>query len=141
MNEETQKWMRGDTDKAPEILETPTSPIWSRDYSDGQPSARSCAALGRVLSMLKAQRMVVGHTVQKDGITSGCNDRVWRIDVGMAKHYGGKPQVLEITDGKVRSLGAAEVSASAPSASANAAPRPTLVAPTRRGLEKSHASP
>ncbi len=141
MNDEAQKWMRGETDKAPEILDGPTSPIWSRDFSDGQPSARSCAALGRVLSMLKVQRMVVGHTVQKDGITSGCGDRVWRIDVGMAKHYGGKPQVLEITGGKVRSLGASEVPASAPSASAGAAPRPVLVAPTRRGLEKSHASP
>jgi hypothetical protein len=98
--------------------------------------------------MLKAQRMVVGHTVQKDGITSGCNDRVWRIDVGMAKHYGGRPQVLEIQAGKVRSIGgetlpaaAASVAPGASGASGAPARRPVLVAPTRRGLEKANAPP
>ena len=40
--------------------------------------------------------MVVGHTVQKNGINAACDGRVWRIDVGMAAFYGGTVQVLEI---------------------------------------------
>ena len=46
--------------------------------------------------------MIVGHTVQKKGITSACGGMVWRIDVGMSTYYGGQAQVLEIADGKVR---------------------------------------
>ncbi len=135
INEETRKWMEGQTAKAPEMLENQDSPIWTRAYSDGEPSARSCAALGRALGMLKAKRMVVGHTVQKGGITSGCSGQVWRIDVGLAKHYGGKPQVLEIKGGAVTAIGK---DGPIPAASAPPAPsgRPVLVAPTRRGLSK-----
>jgi hypothetical protein len=48
--------------------------------------------------------MVVGHTVQRTGITSFCGGRVWGIDVGLAAHYGGRPAVLEINDNRVRGL-------------------------------------
>jgi hypothetical protein len=48
--------------------------------------------------------MVVGHTVQGAGITSYCGGRVWCIDVGMAEHYGGIPEVLEIRGDVVRGL-------------------------------------
>jgi len=40
--------------------------------------------------------MIVGHTTNPDGITSACDDRVWRIDVGLAAAYGGPIQVLEL---------------------------------------------
>lgn len=43
--------------------------------------------------------MVVGHTIQAAGINSACDDRVFRIDVGLSKGCGnGEPQVLEIID-------------------------------------------
>ena len=50
--------------------------------------------------------MVVGHTIQEAGINSACDDRVFRIDVGLSKGCGnGEPQVLEIIDDKeVRQL-------------------------------------
>ncbi len=48
------------------------------------------------MAELKVTRMVVGHTVQARGVTSACEGKVWRIDVGIAKHYGGKPAALEI---------------------------------------------
>jgi hypothetical protein len=48
--------------------------------------------------------MVVGHTVQEGGITGYCGGRVWAIDVGLAEHYGGRPEVLEIREGRVCSL-------------------------------------
>ena len=49
--------------------------------------------------------MVVGHTVQDGRINSACNERVWRIDVGLASHYGAAAaSVLEIEGGKVNVL-------------------------------------
>ncbi len=41
--------------------------------------------------------MVVGHTVPPHGITSACDDKLWRIDVGLGKEYGGPIEVLELT--------------------------------------------
>jgi len=60
--------------------------------------------LSRALGALGARRMVVGHTVQKGGITSACGDRVWRIDVGMSAYYGGRPEALEIAGESIRIL-------------------------------------
>ena len=44
--------------------------------------------------------MVIGHTVQREGISQACGGRVWRIDVGLSAAYAmgsrGKAQVLEI---------------------------------------------
>jgi hypothetical protein len=61
--------------------------------------------LSETLAMIPAKRMVVGHTVQRNGINAACGDAVWRIDVGLSKVYGGKPQVLEIAGDAVKALG------------------------------------
>ena len=44
--------------------------------------------------------MVVGHTVQSQGINSKCDNRIWKVDTGMSDAFGenGKIQVLEILD-------------------------------------------
>jgi hypothetical protein len=102
INDETRRWMLGETEHMPNILSGDTAPIWARDYSEGEPSERTCEALTKVLDELRVKRMVVGHTVQKTTITSGCNEKVWRIDVGLAHFYGGRPAVLEIAGDKVR---------------------------------------
>lgn len=104
INAETRAWMRGDAPRLPEVLNGDSAPIWTRDYSDGTPSTEACARAESVLAELKAKRMVVGHTVQKNGIDSACGGKVWRIDVGLAKHYGGRTAVLEIRGGQVRPL-------------------------------------
>ena len=40
-----------------------------------------------------AQRMVVGHTIQGAGINTACDDRVYRIDVGLSRGCGnGNPE-------------------------------------------------
>jgi len=57
------------------------------------------------LKMIGANRMVIGHTTQKRGITSACNQQVWRIDVGLSAAYGSKPvQILEIRRDEIRIL-------------------------------------
>jgi hypothetical protein len=59
----------------------------------------------RTLAELKVARIVVGHTVQDHGISSACDGKVWRIDVGLAAHYGGPTEVLELTSGGAKILG------------------------------------
>jgi hypothetical protein len=107
LNQETRRWMRGDMPCPPEPLLAGDGPVWSRHYSD-QPDEEDCRLLEVTLQKLGAKRMVVGHTVQENGISSACNDRVWRIDVGMADHYGGEAAVLDLSHGETRILHQAE---------------------------------
>jgi hypothetical protein len=105
INQELSAWMAGaPTESAPASVAAQRAPIWVRDYSDGTPGEGRCAELSHVLGALSAQRMIVGHTVQQQGINSACDGKVWRIDVGLSRFYGGKPSVLEIRGAEVRPL-------------------------------------
>ena len=87
------------------LHEQDDAPVWSRLYSEDEPSAAACKTLSQVLSRLAAKRMVVGHTVQAHGISSACDEQVFRIDVGMSEYYGQEGvSALEITSGKTRIL-------------------------------------
>jgi hypothetical protein len=79
------------------------SPVWSRHYSDA-PDWEDCLLLFETLDALGAARMVVAHTVQTQGITSACEEKVWRVDVGLAAYYGGLPAALEIVGDQVKVL-------------------------------------
>jgi hypothetical protein len=80
------------------------SPIWNRFYG-GDVDDRVCEVVSRVLKDTGAKRLVVGHTVQKEGINGACQDRLFRIDVGLSAYYGNNPpQVLEITANGARPL-------------------------------------
>ncbi|WP_437962846.1 metallophosphoesterase (plasmid) [Sorangium sp. So ce119] len=106
INREVRAWMEGKA-SPPAVVVAEDSPVWARLYSSDPPptpGSSPCAALDKTLAAMSAKRMVVGHTVQRNGITSACGDKVWRIDVGMASHYGGKPAALEIAGDTVRIL-------------------------------------
>ncbi|MEM1028954.1 MAG: metallophosphoesterase [Myxococcota bacterium] len=105
MNAEVTAWLLGEGRVGLQVVQTPDSPVWSRHFSD-RPDPEDCQRLQRALVALDADRMVVGHTVQPT-ITAACGERVWRVDVGMARHYGGQPEVLEITAAGVRPIRAA----------------------------------
>lgn len=102
INTEVRQWLLGEGDPPP-FIHKGESPTWSRTYSDGVDEV-GCAQLAAVLAELGVKRMVVGHTVQEEGITAYCDDQVWCIDSGIAEHYGNHVQVLEIQDGQVRAL-------------------------------------
>jgi hypothetical protein len=95
-------WLRGHAE-LPATLRGEDTPHWSRHYSDDT-DATDCQLLRETLTLLGADRMVVGHTVQPGGPNAACDGKVWRIDVGLAAHYGGKPAVLEIRGDTVRVL-------------------------------------
>ncbi len=103
INAESRRWLKGEQAELPPSLAGEGSPIWMRRYSDEDEEPEpDCAALGQTLDKLGARRMVVGHTVQEGGISASCGGRIWRIDVGLSRHYGGKPQALEIAGDAVQ---------------------------------------
>ena len=102
MNSEIRAWLRGELDSY-EPVHQRDSPTWVRDFSRDT-DRDDCRRLDEMLTKLNVKRLVVGHTVQKEGITSACDQKVWRIDVGMSRHYGGTVQVLEINPTGVRIL-------------------------------------
>jgi hypothetical protein len=101
LNQETRAWIRKDRQYPPDILLATDGPVWSRHYSD-DPDEEDCRVLDETLDSLGARRMVVGHTVSREGISPACGEMVWRVDVGMAEHYGGTPAVLELQNGEAR---------------------------------------
>jgi hypothetical protein len=103
MDREARAWARGEHSTVPEALASDDGPVWTRAYSD-DPGSSDCTVLRDALARLGARRMVVGHTVQPNGISAACDGQVWRIDVGLSKHYGGTLQVLEIARGAPRVL-------------------------------------
>ncbi len=103
INQEVQRWLLGQVATPPAITSGENSPVWTRDYSMA-PDAEDCATLDRALAAIPAKRMVVGHTVQIEGVKSACDGKVWLVDVGMAKHYGGSPAVIEIVGDTVNVL-------------------------------------
>jgi hypothetical protein len=95
INDETAAWLLGRQSEPPRLLAQEDGPIWTRMYS-AAPGREECAMLAETLSMLGARRMVMGHTVQRGGVSPACDGKAWRIDVGLSKFYGGPTQALVI---------------------------------------------
>jgi hypothetical protein len=99
VNRSARCWLDGQAggvEDVPPVLASDGGPVWTRAL--GLPEA-DCAAARTALGALGAKRMVVGHTVQR-GVNGVCDGAVWRIDVGLAKLYGGPIQVLELAPGQ-----------------------------------------
>jgi hypothetical protein len=99
LNLSSRCWLDGQAggpSEPPLVLTSDNSPVWTRAY--GMPESIDCPQLADTLTKLGAKRMVVGHTVQAAGINSACDGKLWRIDVGLAKAYGGPIEVLELGD-------------------------------------------
>ncbi len=95
VNRDARCWLDGHGDP-PAALTADDGPVWTRAYGG---ESVDCAVLDTALAQLHAARMVVGHTVQPKGISSACDGKLWRIDVGLGKEYGGPIEVLELAPG------------------------------------------
>ncbi len=102
LNETASQWLLGTADE-PESLSSAEGPVWDRTFGYDL-DADGCALLQETLDMLAVERMVVAHTPQISGITSGCGGRVWRIDTGMCACYGGPTEVLRIGPERVEAV-------------------------------------
>lgn len=104
INREVMAWMAGDSPTMPPAIAAENALVWTRAYG-GPETPEVCQIVRRVLDELKVQRIVVGHTVQKEGVTSICDGSVWRIDVGLSAYYGDGPiSILEVKAGQVGAL-------------------------------------
>jgi hypothetical protein len=103
MNDELDAWLAGKRPAPPAILVAEDGPVWTRAYSN-EDAPPDCSDLATVLAELGAKRMVVGHTVQHAGVNSACDGKVWRIDVGISRYFGGPIQALEIRGDEVAVL-------------------------------------
>ena len=102
LNDEVSEWLRGNGEP-PDFIHTSQSPTWTRIYSDDVESD-DCRQLAGVLEGLGAARMVVGHTVQDEGIHPLCEGKVWCIDSGLSEYYGSQIEVLEIVGDQIQVL-------------------------------------
>ncbi len=102
LNADVAAWMRGERPRM-DWMHRSVSPTWCRLYSKAE-SDSGRAELAHVLDVLGVKRMVVGHTIQEGGIGARYDGRVWCVDVGMAEHYGGPVEVLEIRGNETRVL-------------------------------------
>ena len=89
-----------------DIIENENSILWNRIYGD-KTRDDICQNVRDTLKIIngtdKNGGMVIGHTIQKEGIESDCDNQLQRIDVGMSVAFGKdnkKIQVLEILDNK-----------------------------------------
>jgi hypothetical protein len=76
-------------------------PLWYRGYAN-DPENFICKQLDDALEKFNAKRMVVGHTPQLNGmILSRCDGKMFVIDVGISRIYGGNSAALEILGDEV----------------------------------------
>jgi hypothetical protein len=84
------------------ITVSPDGPLWYRGYAL-EPEEKLAPGLGKMMSRLKVQHIVVAHTITDSRrITGRCGDRVFLIDTGMVyeQERQGRASALEIQNGQ-----------------------------------------
>eukprot|EP00438_Fugacium_kawagutii_P027839 Skav201812 [mRNA] locus=scaffold1071:236417:236937:+ [translate_table: standard] len=74
-------------------------PVWVRYYARGRPGV--CEMVKEVLAKVDADRMVVGHTIQKDfHVHPRCHGQIILADTAISSVYGGAMSYVEYDQGK-----------------------------------------
>ncbi|MBL4820350.1 MAG: metallophosphoesterase [Gammaproteobacteria bacterium] len=104
INAEVSQWLLGNTREPNSVrgVDNGDRVMWTRQFSYNV-DPYDCSVLDESLRILGAERMIVAHTVHPE-ITVNCDSKLWGIDVGMSRAYGGKMQLLEIIDDEVLSV-------------------------------------
>lgn len=101
INAEVSDWIKGSTGRfSPPYCRGRNAVVWLRKFSDEVAMNCDCSTLEHVLSTIPGvKRMIMGHTIQANGINAVCDNKAIRIDVGMSDGCGGGlPEVLEINE-------------------------------------------
>lgn len=101
LNKEVRDWILGLREKVGNrLVRGGDSVVWLRSFSNKLVKDGDCSILEHVLETIPgARRMIMGHTIQEDGISSACGGRAIRVDVGMSRLCGDHfPEVLEIDE-------------------------------------------
>ncbi|GFQ02090.1 uncharacterized protein at1g18480 [Phtheirospermum japonicum] len=101
VNEEVKDWILGLRNKvANQLVRGRNSIVWLRSFSNELAKECDCLLLEHVLETIPGvKRLIMGHTIQKDGINAICGNQAVRIDVGMSKGCGNRfPEVLEVNE-------------------------------------------
>ena len=101
INDEIRQWLMGRTEEPDSAkgVDDGDRVMWTRQFSSNVDD-RDCAELDESLKLLGASRMIVAHTVHAN-ITPRCDGKVWAVDVGMSRAYGGNIELLEIVNDEV----------------------------------------
>ncbi len=102
INADISAWLRGDTLREPSAsqrVDDSDRVMWARHFS-ARVDPFDCQMLQASLDILEAERMIVAHT-RHSQITPYCDGRIWVIDTGMSRAYGGQIQALELIDDEV----------------------------------------
>lgn len=101
VNRDVSDWILGLKEKvANHLVRGRNSIVWLRRFSNELAKDCDCSMLEHVLETIPGvKRLIMGHTIQRDGINAICGNRAVRIDVGMSRLCGGNfPEVLEIDE-------------------------------------------
>lgn len=92
-------------DEAPAaIINDPMGPLWYRGLirpEAAHPNSGQDREIDVVIRAYGVKRVVVGHTPALSGIVADHGGKLWRIDSGSSRFYGGTPSYLEIVGDKV----------------------------------------
>lgn len=79
------------------IIDDPAGPLWYRGLAAAQPGMPPIAdQITAILAATGAKRIVIAHTPDTSGIHSYADGRLWRIDTGISRIYGGPVSWLDI---------------------------------------------
>ncbi|HEX6660589.1 MAG TPA: metallophosphoesterase [Sphingomicrobium sp.] len=107
----TARAMASADDTPKSILNDPLGPLWYRGLVTRDPDAESrrgpaphpaqAQELEDVLAAYGAKRLVIAHTPTLNGIAITNDGRLYRIDTGISRYYGGPLSWLEIVGDRV----------------------------------------
>lgn len=98
LNELVRAELRGERDAQTGVGADPEGPLWFRGLAESAQPQLLETFLSSLLSAQRARRIVMGHTMQEQGVSVRAGGRLVLIDVGMSKMaLDGKPACLTLT--------------------------------------------
>ena len=73
--------------------------FWTREPPDASETNGGCEKIKKIVDLLGVERMVIGHTVQWQGMNSICDGKLVLIDSGMSYAYGGRKREAFVCEG------------------------------------------